>query len=81
MTTSIGPICLYCQCFHQRGDLRSAPPGLTCDAFPQGIPEAILGTQVDHRRPYAGDGGLRFVPQDEEAQAHALDLLRMVGLA
>lgn len=34
--------------------------GLTCKAFPQGIPEEILIGQVQHTGPYPGDNGLRF---------------------
>ena len=38
----------------------------TCDAFPSGIPIAILVGEADHRRPYPGDGGIRYEPVDDE---------------
>ena len=38
--------------------------GLCCIAFPDGIPEAIRDGRVDHRKPYAGDQGIRFEPAD-----------------
>lgn len=33
---------------------------MTCDAFPDGIPDVIWNNQADHRRPFDGDGGIRF---------------------
>jgi hypothetical protein len=36
---------------------------LKCEAFPDGIPESILTGQVDHSKPYEGDGGKRFTPK------------------
>lgn len=38
---------------------------LTCDAFPGGIPVEIWQNRHDHRRPYAGDNGLRWAPAAE----------------
>ncbi len=46
------------RCDRYRGDL-------TCEAFPDGIPTEIVTGQHDHRQPYAGDNGLRFVKLDE----------------
>jgi len=39
----------------------------TCDAFPDGIPEAVFGNELDHRQPVDGDHGIRFEakPGDE----------------
>ncbi len=36
--------------------------GSACVAFPWGIPDEIRRGQVQHTRPYPGDGGFRFVP-------------------
>lgn len=43
-------------CVHYK---RSAET-LICDAFPDGIPEAILHSRTDHRRPVEGDHGIIF---------------------
>ncbi len=39
--------------------------GLTCTAFPQGIPEDILFDGFDHSQPLEGDQGLRFRARTE----------------
>jgi len=41
--------CIYCA---------RLQPNAVCEAFPQGIPEAILLNWHDHRTPYPGDNGL-----------------------
>jgi hypothetical protein len=34
--------------------------GVTCDAFPEGIPPAIWRDGVDHTVPFPGDGGTLY---------------------
>jgi len=47
--------------------LRLDPDGsgatLRCEAYPDGIPEAIVMNEVDHRAPQPGDRGLRYDPK------------------
>jgi len=45
------------QCKHVHDD------GVTCDAFPGGIPEEILTGDVSHKKPYKGDGGIHYISQ------------------
>lgn len=41
----------------------------TCQAFPNGIPAAILGGKHSHRTAYPGDGGLHYLKaQDKRGQ-------------
>ncbi len=35
-----------------------------CEAFPEGIPDAIWSLDHDHREPFAGDGGTRWEARD-----------------
>jgi hypothetical protein len=47
-------------------------PKMTCDAFPEGIPDDILWNKFDHRKPHDGDHGVRYelgTPHDEDKLA------------
>lgn len=49
------PICIYCKHFFP------GPKGFpNCAAYPDRIPDAILQSEVDHRRPFKGDHGIQF---------------------
>jgi hypothetical protein len=48
------PICVFCSHFKTNED------SLVCDAYADGIPDAILKGKVDHQKPYEGDGGIQF---------------------
>ena len=50
--------CAYCARFQAAGE---------CDAFPCGIPDEIYDGTFDHRQPYSGDNGLRWIPNGEGA--------------
>jgi hypothetical protein len=65
VTTIAPPICIGCK--HLQGDLRDPK----CSAFPSGIPNEILLSKADHRKPFPGDGGVTFDPKDEKASAYA----------
>lgn len=58
------PMCASC------ARLNRASRTLSCEAYPDGIPDGIVENKVDHRVPQPGDRGLRFVlAPGEEAQA------------
>jgi hypothetical protein len=42
--------------------------GQRCEAFPEGIPEAILCNHHDHRVPFEGDSGILFEPEEVEIE-------------
>ena len=52
-------LCSICRYKHKDSLIyrRSFP---TCDAFPNGIPEAVRKNKIDHRKAIAGDNGIRF---------------------
>lgn len=51
----ISPQCITCKRYHFEA---------ACEAFPDGIPYEIISGQVDHAKPYNGDGGLQYNPTD-----------------
>ena len=62
MTTYAHPfLCLWCPRLHGR-DEGPMPAELSCDAYPESIPDKIVNNEVDHREPVKGDSGLRFEP-------------------
>ena len=65
MTTVTSVQCF--QCKHVDWNKKGAD-SLTCDAFPEGIPNTILYGEVDHTLPYAGDHGIQFEETDNSIQ-------------
>jgi len=66
MTLFMTPLCALCK--HFRGvDF----PHATCEAYPEGIPSAILNWEHDHRVPFPDDRGILFEPRDNKADTFA----------
>ena len=42
--------------------------GYRCTAFEKPIPDEIIMGENDHTKPFKGDGGLLFVPEDALAR-------------
>lgn len=38
--------------------------GVSCKAYPNGIPNEILENDVDHRKSYINDNGIVFMPKN-----------------
>ena len=70
MSTPTVPICEACARLRPRED----GPGLVCDAFPEGIPDAIYGGGFDHRKAFPGDHGIRFLLSDDREAKRLLAL-------
>lgn len=51
---NVAPICASCRHFTQDSEM------FVCDAFPDGIPSSVINYEADHRRPIAGDHGIKF---------------------
>src|SRR5262245_37799855 len=64
MTARIPPQCVTCARFRSPFDADDpmAAPLQTCDAYPDGIPDAIWWNTVDHREAQDGDHGLQWAP-------------------
>lgn len=69
MNHNIGPapMCVHCQRFEE--GMRGVP--FRCEAYPDGIPEAIISQGADHRNPQPGDHGIRFLMKPGEEAAFA----------
>jgi hypothetical protein len=62
MTTE-PPICRDCIHWYNWEAANIGKPrgdGRRCDAFPAGIPDAILENEVDHTKPLKGDHGMQY---------------------
>src|SRR5687768_1905116 len=59
------PICYWCKRFYKKSET------FACEAFPDGIPQAIYRNEHDHRQSFPGDGGKLFDPENEEANNRA----------
>jgi hypothetical protein len=60
MTVVKAPLCMGCQHFRVADKMKNA-----CAAFPDGIPDAIFLSKIEHRQPYPGDHGIQFEPKKE----------------
>ena len=56
MTSITAPVCMTCKHY------RSSDYGLTCDAFPRGIPDVVLLDGNPHTEPIPGDHGITYTP-------------------
>ena len=74
MTIGVAPLCAICKHLDEEAD------GFVCAAFPQGIPEGIIYSRLDHRQPVTGDNGVQFEPragvQADQVKRHVI----MLGL-
>lgn len=62
MTDGPAPMCMSCRHFDRITiDPATGTGSPRCAAFPDGIPSSIFWDgRIDHRRPFAGDRGIRF---------------------
>jgi hypothetical protein len=66
-------LCSLCKHKH-RDSLTFRKSFPTCDAFPNGLPEAVRKNRIDHRKALAGDNGIRFeLANESEASRQLLD--------
>ncbi|HEV2303159.1 MAG TPA: NUDIX domain-containing protein [Stellaceae bacterium] len=80
MSSGISPQCFGCARFAPKPQ-----PGIgwTCEAFRGGrgpIPKDILINAHDHREPFPGDGGLRFVALPSGGRVDDAEPLRAAGI-
>lgn len=60
------PICFACTHLHE------GIGTMECNAFPDGIPDAILDSEADHRLPYPGDHDIRFEQRPDRPEPDPL---------
>lgn len=61
--------CRFCKHWVQSPMMIGKVP--VCLAFPEGIPDGILEGDFDHRKPYAGDNGYRFIDYRKDSEIDA----------
>ena len=71
-------LCLFCDRFG--GTVVDADP-LKCLAFPDGIPQPILRSEADHRKPFDGDNGIRFNAYDTDTALRADEIMSPIFTA
>jgi hypothetical protein len=53
------PKCPTCKWYYGHREGRA---GLTCKAYPEGIPSHIIQGEIVHDKPYPGDNGIMYEP-------------------
>jgi len=51
------PMCFEC---------KNKQKNYKCRAFPEGIPDIILFSEIDHIKPYPGDKDIQFEPLEDK---------------
>lgn len=65
MTSYVIPVqCSRCK--HLGARTNKELDRMNCEAFPDGIPDAIYTGEHDHRKPYRDDNGIRFESIDDK---------------
>ena len=62
MTTVDAPICYDCKHLNEK---RQDKGFWECKAYPKGIPDEIMMSEVNHKKPYKGDKGIQFEPKED----------------
>jgi hypothetical protein len=76
MSTSFTmPICYWCKHLN-----RVRRPAI-CKAFPEGIPDDILVSTADHRKPYEGDNGFLYEEVSESEFTEPKHFIEVWGIS